>query len=70
MTRINRDFQARPTAEREGLLEDTWCNSCGKADLGMDSPREYEENGRIYVEGMCRNCRCAVWSEIIEEDVG
>lgn len=70
MKRIDRDFQARPEAERQGLLEDTWCDRCDKADLGMDSPQEYEEGGRIYVSGNCRVCGDEVRSEVIEEEAG
>jgi hypothetical protein len=40
------------------------------ADLGMQSPREYEENGRIYVEGNCTACGRVVTSEVSEKVSG
>ena len=56
MNQIDRDFRARPEEERAWMLENTWCDRCGKADLGMDSPRENEVDRRIYMEGNCRKC--------------
>ena len=64
--RSPRDFSIRPQFEREFLLEDTWCNACSKADLGLDNPVEYAEDGRIYVQGSCRTCGGEVRSEIID----
>jgi len=52
------------------MLQNTWCDTCAEADLGMDAPREYEEDGRVYVEGQCRKCRRGVRSEIVERDAG
>lgn len=68
MTRIVRNFSARPTSEQEWMLENTWCDSCREADVGMDSPQEYEEQGKIYVEGSCRRCGARVRSEVNEVD--
>lgn len=64
--RSPRDFQDRPPWLREWLVENTWCDSCNAADLGLDSPREYAEDGRIFVEGLCRKCGSTVRSEISE----
>lgn len=70
MKRVKRDFQARPEMERQCLLADSWCDRCAKADLGMESPQEYEECGRVYVSGNCKVCGEEVRSEVIEEDAG
>lgn len=64
MSRTERDFSARPALEREWMLEHTWCDACAAADLGMDAPREYEEDGCVYVEGQCRRCRRRVCSRV------
>ena len=66
--RDDRPFLNRPEFERQHLLEHTWCDACEKPDLGMHSPREYEENGLVYVEGLCNRCGQTVRSEIIEQD--
>ena len=63
-TRTPRDFLARPDAEQRWLRENTWCDACGIADLGMRDPREYAEGGAINVEGLCRGCGGAVRSSI------
>lgn len=49
------------------MLNNTWCDACGEADLGMSSPQEYDEADRVYVEGHCRKCGQAVRSEITEK---
>lgn len=67
MSGNQRDFAARSAEEREWMLNNTWCGACGKADLGMSSPQEYDEDGRVYVEGRCRKCGQAVRSEITEK---
>ena len=69
MNRIDRDFNARPDSEREFMVENCWCDTCEEADLGMDAPLEYEEDGTIFVEGTCRKCGGRVWSVITEKDV-
>lgn len=61
---------ARSAQEREWMLQNTWCDACAEADLGMDAPREYGEDGRVYVEGLCRKCRRGVRSEVVERDAG
>jgi hypothetical protein len=64
--RVIRDFAARPQAERDGLLDDTWCGACAAADLGMTDPGEYEEGGRVFIEGRCRRCGGRVVNEVVE----
>ena len=70
MDRRDRDFTARPQPEQEWLLQETWCDSCQAADLGMVEPHEYEEDGSVYVEGLCRNCRSVVRAEVMEWEAG
>jgi len=70
MNRTERDFAARPPEDLEWMMQNTWCDACAEADLGMDAPREYEEGGHIYVEGKCRRCREVVRSEVVDRDSG
>ena len=70
MARKARDFKARPLREQKWMLNNTWCDECGEADLGMHSPHEYEENGQIFVEGLCRRCGRVVLSEVRDENDG
>jgi hypothetical protein len=51
-----RDFSARPAREQQWLTDDSWCDVCNQADLGMREPKEFEEDGKIVVEGLCRKC--------------
>ena len=70
MTRSERDFYKRSEVLRSCFIEDTWCDECGQADLGLVEPHEYEEDGQVFFEGKCQKCGSHVVSEIIEEQVG
>jgi hypothetical protein len=67
--KIQRDFTLRPDAERTWLCENTWCDLCAKADLGMTDPCEYEESGEVFVVAKCKACGTAVRSVIHERSV-
>ena len=67
MMREPRQFSDRPEQEQAWFVEETWCEKCKKPDLGLTDPQEYEEDGRIFVEGKCRVCGSRVVSEILEE---
>jgi hypothetical protein len=64
--RIPRDFFSRPGAEQEWLCSNSWCNRCKAADLGIDEPTEFAEDGRVLLEGKCRACGSACITELIE----
>ena len=49
MERVERDFYAREQEDQEAFLSQTWCNTCMEADLGMKDPKEYEQDGVIFV---------------------
>ena len=70
MSRKEPQFSDRPQSEQEWMLENTWCDQCGAADLGMIDPFEYEEDGIVYVSGSCKKCGETVKSEVIGKDVG
>jgi len=64
--KIKREFSKRPLEEREWLLQNTWCNFCGKADIGMTRPTEYESDGKVYISGICLRCGNEIVSELSE----
>ncbi len=66
--RIERDFYQRPADEQADFLANTWCNQCMEADLGMRDPVEFEQEGRIFIQGACVKCGECVTTELIEED--
>jgi len=70
MSRKDRDFSLRPEEEQEWIIQNTWCDTCGQADLGMNFTQEYEEYGRIFVEGQCLKCGQVVQSEVKDEEAG
>lgn len=53
MSRKLRNFESRNESEKEWMLDNTWCDSCGEANLGMIESIEYEEAGVVFVEGKC-----------------
>ena len=67
--RVHRQFDLRSDAERQWMLDNTWCNNCNAADLGMSNPREYGVDDKIYVEGDCNQCGQPVVSEIDTRDL-
>ncbi len=67
MAKIKRNFFSRDIQEQRWLLENTWCDVCNAADIGLTDPIEYEENNEIFIEGKCRKCGSRVVSTIIEK---
>jgi hypothetical protein len=67
MARTRRDFSKRDAIEQKALLEDTWCNACKQADLGMVHPVEFEDDGQIIVEGLCARCGGPIRTTVITE---
>ena len=61
-----RDFSTRPLLEQKMLTEDSWCDACGEADLGMRDPTEFDENGAIVIEGFCRRCGGPIRGHVID----
>lgn len=49
------------------MIENTWCAECCLPDLGIDDPREFELEGRVYLEGQCRICRRTLTSEVVDQ---
>ena len=68
MGRTERDFSAREPFLQKWMIDNTWCDVCQKADLGLINPIEYELDGKVFVEGSCRACGGRVISEVSEED--
>lgn len=62
-----RDFNDRDEWEREDILSEIWCDNCGKGNLGIESPSEYEIKGTVYLEGACLQCSEPVVMRIDEE---
>lgn len=70
MGRVERNFEEREPSLRQWFINNTWCDHCAKADLGLTCPSEYEEDGQIYIEGLCRQCGNRVVSLIEETEMG
>lgn len=64
--RVERDFFARNQIVQELICENTWCDACDEADIGLQNPVEFEEDGTVYVEGDCARCRGRVVTSISE----
>lgn len=62
------DFYHRSEEEQASLLLHTWCDHCQAADLGMVQPVEYEQFGLRFVEGKCKSCGQAVFTELSDDE--
>jgi hypothetical protein len=65
--RIPRDFWQRDRVEQSIICDNTWCDVCQQADIGLVEPNEYEQNGRIFVEAKCARCATLVITELSEK---
>lgn len=63
------DISSLPEIERDIYLQDSWCNHCDQADLGIVNPELYIEDGKKYISGNCKNCGELCVSTIIETQV-
>ncbi len=61
------DFSRRPQDEQDAFLNQTWCNECMEADLGMVEPEEYKLDGNRFVEGKCKRCGNPVVTELVDD---
>ncbi|MEH6627918.1 MAG: hypothetical protein V7739_15845 [Motiliproteus sp.] len=68
MSKEQQDFFSRPEEEQQAFLNQTWCNDCMKADLGMKEPEEYIQDGKRYVEGKCNSCGNSIVTELTNDD--
>ncbi len=66
--KIIRNFSARSKEDQQAFIENTWCDTCQKENLGLHTPIEYEHDGVIYIEGKCNHCDKSVVTEFTEED--
>ncbi len=66
--RIARDFSARSEEEQCAFLEQTWCDKCQAANLGMRQPVEYEFKNVVYIEGECCACGAVIVTELTDEE--
>lgn len=69
MTQKARDFSKRSADEQRAFLEQTWCDQCMEADLGMTDPVEYEDEGLVVIEGKCKRCGGPVVTELTDDDI-
>lgn len=63
------DFESLDEIEKRFYLEETWCDSCGKADLGIENIGIFVEGSKKVVVGNCRVCGSDCRSEIVSVEV-
>jgi len=63
------DISSLPEIERDIYLQDSWCDNCEKADLGIVNPELYIESGQKFISGNCKVCGARCVSTIIEKQV-
>lgn len=68
MKREKLDWYTLPESDQTWYLQETWCNTCDKADLGLSDPELYIEGGIKYIDGKCLVCGSICSSTISEHD--
>jgi hypothetical protein len=63
------DLSSLDEIERSLYLDDTWCDNCSEADLGIGRPELYIENNRKFISGSCNVCGELCTSEIITKNI-
>ena len=66
--RTHLEFAALDVLEQKWIIEETWCDKCEAADLGIRNPSRYAEDGREFVTGNCNVCGANCVSEIVRKD--
>ena len=69
MTKEYLKFDELYEKEKEHFLNETWCDKCGKADLGLKEPVMYIENGKTFIKGKCVVCGKSQISQIIIKQI-
>jgi hypothetical protein len=59
-------FQERDEEERDELIAQVWCDTCGGPVRSLDEPVEYQGNGLVLLEGRCPECGEMVIMELAE----
>jgi hypothetical protein len=54
--RKERNFHERHIDEQDWITDNNYCDNCKKADTGLEFPIEYEFEGKVYVDGICKIC--------------
>lgn len=63
------DFNSLPESDKDWFLQETWCDVCNQADLGIKEPELYIENNIKYISGKCVVCNTKCVSTITENDI-
>jgi hypothetical protein len=69
MKRKYLNFEELDECDKEWFLNETWCDICDKADLGLKEPSIYVEAKKTFIEGKCSVCSNPVISEIITKEI-
>ncbi|GHB79634.1 hypothetical protein GCM10008107_31460 [Psychrosphaera saromensis] len=51
--------------DQEFFINDSWCNYCDEADLGIIEPKIYILDEKQYLEGNCKVCCKKQTTEIV-----
>jgi hypothetical protein len=62
------DFNSLSDLDKDFFLNDSWCDKCSEADLGIVEPEFYIENERQYISGKCTKCREVCISEVVVKE--
>jgi hypothetical protein len=58
-------FDVLNESDRDFFINDSWCDNCEKADLGIVDPKIYIADEKQYLEGVCKVCGQKQITEVI-----
>ena len=62
------DFNSLSDLDKDFFLNDSWCDKCNEADLGIIEPELYIESEHQYISGKCSKCKEVCISEVVVKE--
>ncbi|WP_445427526.1 hypothetical protein [Alishewanella sp. HL-SH05] len=59
------NFDDLEQSDQEFFINDSWCDYCNKADLGITEPKIYILDEKQYLEGKCKVCDQKQTTEVV-----
>ena len=62
-------FDVLDESDKDFFINDSWCDYCEKADLGIIDPKIYILDEKQYLEGVCKICGHKQITEVIFTEI-
>ncbi|MBH0077986.1 hypothetical protein I6F48_21105 [Pseudoalteromonas sp. SWYJ118] len=62
-------FDVLDESDKDFFINDSWCDYCEKADLGIIDPKIYILDEKQHLEGVCKICGHKQITEVIFTEI-